>query len=217
MGELLAYLPQATPLTEYERAELPGTHTPGYERVLRLATTPYARAGWLVKSKGRWFLTDDGRHACRSFPNAEAFYQAAGHMLDEWRQSRLDQAVVTDEAEEKAWEQVRGYLQGLQPFEFQSLIGDLLTAMGYHVAWAAPAEKQRGLINFVVYSDPLGLSNPRIKVHILHTGQPVLMEGLKAFPVRPGSRGCRDFHFLGRLHPQRDRSRPTSRPPAGSP
>jgi restriction system protein len=33
----------------------------------------------------------------------------------------------------------------------------------------------------VVYADSLGLGVPRIKVHILHSGQAVLYEGLKAF------------------------------------
>ena len=181
VGDVLAHIPQAIPLTDYEKAEILATHTPRYERAIRFATVPYVKAGWLEKSKGRWFLTDEGKRACRRFPNALAFYQEAARKLGEWQQNRPDQIIVTDEAEERAFEQVRNYLQGMQPYEFQSLIGDLLTTMGYHVAWVAPAEKQRGLINFVVHSDPLGLSNTRIKVHILHTGQPVLIEGLKAF------------------------------------
>jgi len=37
----------------------------------------------------------------------------------------------------------------------------------------------------------LGLSAPRIKVHVLHSGQPVLFEGLKAFMsmLGPGEAG----------------------------
>lgn len=187
VGDVLAHIPQAIPLTEEEKAEIPATHTPRFERVVRHATTPFIHAGWLVKNKGRWFLTDDGKRACRGFPNAGAFYQEAGRMLDEWRQNRSRQVIITEEAEEKAWEQVRGYLQEMRPYEFQTLVGDLLTAMGYHVAWVAPPEKERGFINFVIYTDPLGLSNPRIKVHVLHSGQPVLFEGLKAFITDLGS------------------------------
>ena len=181
VGDILAHIPQATPLTEYEREDFPSTHTPMYARVIRLATTPFARAGWLVKNKGRWFLTDEGKRACKSFASADAFYQEAGRIFDEWQQNRSLQALVTEEAEEKAWEQIQRYLQEMRPYEFQGLVEELLVAMGYHLAWAAPPEKDRGFVNFVVYSDPLGLSIPRMKVHVLHSGQPVLLEGLKAF------------------------------------
>jgi len=181
VGEVLAYIPQATPLSEYEREDFPSTHTPRYERVVRLATPAYVKAGWLVKSKGRWYLTDEGKQACKSFATADSFYQEAGRIFEEWRRNRSLQALVTEEAEEMAWDQVRSYLQELKPFEFQTLVEDLLIAMGYHMAWVAPPEKYRGFVNFVIYTDPLGLSIPRIKVHVLHSGQPVLVEGLKAF------------------------------------
>ena len=181
VGDIMTFIPQATQLTEYEREILPSTHMPRYARAIRLATTPYVKAGWLMKSKGRWFLTDEGKRACKRFPSAGAFDQEAGRIFDEWRQNRSLQALVTEEAEEMAWEQIQVYLQEMKPFEFQRLAEDLLRAMGYHVAWVAPAEKERGFVNFVIYTDPLGLSSPRIKVHVMHGGQPVLVEGLKAF------------------------------------
>jgi restriction system protein len=180
-GEILAYIPQAILLTDYEIGVSPSTHTPRYEKATRLATTPYVNAGWLVKSRGRWLLTEEGKRACKSFTTSEAFYNEAARMLDEWHESRSVLALITEEAEEKAWEQIRSYLQEMRPYEFQQLVGDLLTAMGYHTAWSAPAQKERGFVNFVVYADSLGLGVPRIKVHILHSGQAVLYEGLKAF------------------------------------
>jgi restriction system protein len=181
VGDIMAYVPRATPLTDYEKEDFPATHTPRYARVIRLATIPYVKAGWLMKNKGRWFLTDEGKRACKSFTSADAFYQEAGRMFDEWRQNRSLQALVTEEAEEMAWEQIRTYLQEMKPYEFQMLAEDLLTAMGYHVDWVAPPEKERGFVNFVIYTDLLGLSTTRIKVHVMHGGQPVLLEGLKAF------------------------------------
>jgi restriction system protein len=181
VGDILAYIPQVIPLTEYESENLPSTNTPRYARVIRLATTPYGKAGWLLKSRGRWSLTDEGKRACKSFPTADAFYQEAGRIFDEWRQNRSLLALVTEEAEEMAWGQIRRFLQEMRPYDFQMLAGDLLSAMGYHVAWVAPPEKDRGFVNFVIYSDPFGLSIPRIKVHVMHSGQPVLSEGLKAF------------------------------------
>jgi restriction system protein len=181
VGELLAAIPQATTLTEYEQGISPSTRVPRYERAIRLAAIPFVKAGWLIKSKGRWYLTDEGRLACKSFQTAEAFSQATERILAEWLQARSLQAVVTEEAEEMAWEQIRSFLQQMDPHQFQTLVEDLLAAIGYHITWAAPPEKYRGYINFVIHSDPLGLSIPRIKVHVLHSGQPVLLEGLMAF------------------------------------
>ncbi|MGA2490758.1 MAG: hypothetical protein ABSF99_11350 [Anaerolineales bacterium] len=116
VADIFAYIPQETTLTEYEKGDFPSTHTPRYERIIRLATTPYVRVGWLVKNKGRWFLTDEGKQACKSFPTADAFYQEAGRLFDEWRQNRSLQALVTEEAEEMAWEQIRSYLQEMKPY-----------------------------------------------------------------------------------------------------
>ena len=181
VGEIMAHIPEATQLSEFERDISPASHMPRYEKAIRLATSPYVKAGWLVKGKGRWLLTEDGKRACRGFSSADAFYQEAARTLDEWRASRSVLTLVTEEAEEKAWEQVRSYLLELRPYEFQILAGDLLTAMGYHMAWSAPPGKERGFVNFILHSDPLGITGPRIKVHILHSGQPVLIEGLKAF------------------------------------
>jgi restriction system protein len=197
VADVLAHIPQAIQLTDTEKADFPPTHTPRYARVIRLATRPYVKAGWLVKSKGRWFLTDEGKQACKTFTTAEAFAQEAGRMMTEWRQDRQLLTVVTEEAQEMAWAQVSSFLQELKPYEFQMLVEDLLRAMGYHLAWVAPPEKDRGFVNFVIYSDPLGLSIPRIKVHVLQSGQPVLLEGLKAFISLLGSGDAGIFFSSG--------------------
>src|SRR5512137_2579600 len=69
--EVLAFLPEITALTEYERGYSPSTNMPRYERIVRLATIPLVKAGWLVKTdKGRWLITDEGRRAARRYPNA---------------------------------------------------------------------------------------------------------------------------------------------------
>jgi len=190
-GEILAYIPQATLLSDYESGVSPSTRTPRYEKAIRLATIPYVQAGWLIKSRGRWLLTEEGKRACKSFATADAFYLEAARIFDEWQECRSLLALITEEAEEKAWEQIRSYLQEMRPYEFQLLVGDLLTAMGYSMAWSAPPQKERGFVNFVIHADSLGLSVPRIKVHILHSGQPVLYEGLKAFMtvLGPGEAG----------------------------
>jgi restriction system protein len=180
-GEVLAHVAKATQLSDYESSFYPSTNTPRYEKIVRLATIPLVKAGWMVKGKGRWYLTDEGRQACRSFLGPADFYQRAVQLLDEWRQTHSAAALVTEEAEEQAWTQIRQYLLSTKAYEFQDLTGELLKAMGYHIAWIAPPGKDRGYINFIIYSDPLGVSLPRIKVHLQHSGQPALLEGFKSF------------------------------------
>lgn len=186
-ADILAQIPQAARLSGAEQEYIPNTHIPSYERAVRLASIPFEKAGWLEKCKGRWHITEAGKRACKSFSSAEAFSQEAARIMGTWRESRSQLSLISEDAQEKAWDQLRSYLQGLQPYEFRNLVGDLLKAMGFHITWVAPPEKERGIVSFIMYADALGLSQPRIKVHVLHTGQPVMFEGLKAFTSVLGS------------------------------
>jgi restriction system protein len=179
--EVLAHIPNAIRLTVYESSYYPSTTIPRYEKIVRLATIPLTKAGWLVKSRGRWYLTEEGRRACRGFKTSKDFTLEAGRLFDEWRQTCSSLSLATEEAEEKAWKQIRSYLQELRLYEFQDLVTELLKAMDYHIAWIAPPGKDRGYINLIAYSDPLGVNQPRIKLHILHSGQPAMVEGFKSF------------------------------------
>jgi restriction system protein len=180
--DILAFLPEITQLTDYERASSPPSNVPRYERIIRLATIPLAKAGWLVKNdKGRWYITDEGRQACRRYPNAQELYKEALRLFDESRQSAPLYTMAAEEAEEKAWDQIQRYLHESRRMEFQSLIADLLRAMGYHVAWIAPPEKDHGQVDMIAYVDPLGAKGPRILVQVKHKGQAVTVEGLRAF------------------------------------
>jgi len=193
-SEILAILPELTPLTDYEKGYSPSTNVPRYERIVRLATFPLEKAGWLVKSnKGNWYLTDEGRQACKRFPNVQEFYNEAVKLLDEVKKSTPLYRVVTDEAQEKAWEQIREFLQKMHRTEFQYLIADLLSAMGYHIMWVAPPEKSRGQIDIILYEKPIGTTRPRILVQVKHKGQAMTMEGLKNFLSALGSN---DFGLL---------------------
>ncbi len=180
--EILAFLPEITQLTEYEKGYAPPSNTPRYERIVRLATIPLEKTGWLVKSnKGRWYLTDDGRDACRRYPNARELYKEALRLFEVSRQGSPSYALAVEEAEEKAWEQIHKYLLETRRNEFRTLVADLLRAMGYHVSWVAPPEKDHGQIDLIAHTDPLGARVPRILVQVKHKGQPITSEGLAAF------------------------------------
>jgi restriction system protein len=180
--EIIAFLPEITNLTDYERGVSPATNTPRYERIVRLATIPLVKAGWLVKSnKGRWFITDEGRQAARRYSSARELYKEALRLFDESRQGAPAYTMAVEEAEEKAWEQIHKFLLESRRTEFRALVAELLRAMGYYVAWVAPPEKDHGQIDLVAHSDAIGIRGPRILVQVKHKGQPVTLEGITSF------------------------------------
>jgi restriction system protein len=180
--EIIAFLPEITPITDYEKGYLSQSNTPRYEKIVRLATIPLVRAGWLVKNnKGRWFITEEGRNACRKYNNAQELYQEALRLFEDDKQKHPSILIITEEAEEEAWEQVQLYLLEMNRPEFLQLIVDLLTAMGYYITWVAPPDKDRGQIDMIIKSDPLGIKGPQILVQVKHKGQPLTVEGLRSF------------------------------------
>jgi restriction system protein len=193
--EIMSETSKAIPLTEFESGHYPSTpNSTRFEKIVRFASIALVKAGWLVKSKGRWFITTEGKQAYQKFKDPEKFYREAEKLYREWRDTRPQEdnldtveedegstvAVTVEEAEELAWEQIQQYLQGMNPYDFQELVADLLRAMGYHVAWVAPPGKDRG-IDIIAYTDPLGANNPRIKVQVKHRGQSTAVDGLRAF------------------------------------
>jgi restriction system protein len=195
--EILDLIPKKTQLTEYEKGFYPSTpNSPRFEKIVRFATIDLVKAGWLVKSKGRWFITDEGRQNFNKFKDPEKFYKEAVRLYLVWKRSRpspkpdlptiidpggVEEISLTmEEAEEKAWEEIKEFLVNMQPYEFQELVADLLRAMDYHVSWVSPPGKDRG-IDIIAYTDPLGTSIPRIKVQVKRREGPVPVEGLRAF------------------------------------
>ncbi len=180
--ELLSILPEITSLTDYERSYSRSGNAPRYERMVRLATIPLVKAGWLVKTnKGRWFITEDGRQAARRYSSARELYREALRLFEESRQNTPVYAMTVEEAEERAWEQIHRFLLETRRTEFRSLVAELLRAMGYHVAWIAPPEKDHGQIDLVANTDPIGTRGPRIIVQVKHKGQAVTLEGVTTF------------------------------------
>jgi restriction system protein len=186
--EVLALLPDVVKLTEYELGYSSSANTPKYEKIVRLATIPLVKIGWMIKNdKGRWFLTESGRQACRKYPKIEELYTEAIRLYEESKKNLPLYKIAIDEAEERAWSLIQSYLQEASPIEIQKLIADLVGAMGYHVAWVAPPEKDHGPIDIVAFVDPLGAKGPRILVQVSHKGQAVTLEGLKTFSSIIGS------------------------------
>jgi restriction system protein len=197
-SEALSTLANAVTLTEYEK----GDYYAGdrrFEKIVRFATVDCVKAGWLVKDKGSWDVTEAGQKAFVEIGDPEAFYREAVRLYSLWKSAR--DAVVTTEplsteteiedaaeslsvtfeqAEEQAWAQIEAYLETSDPFEFQEIVAALLRGMGYHVSWIAPPGKDGG-VDIVGHTDPLGAQGPRIKVQVKRWQSKVDVDGLRSF------------------------------------
>lgn len=180
--EVLTLIPDFVKLTEEELKLSPETNTPRYEKIVRISTIPFTHAGWLIKNeKGRWFITEDGYQACRKFTNVQDFYTEAVRIYNVRRRVAPESVMEMEIAQETAWAQIEKHLHQLSPSELQVMLAELLRAMEYYPSWMAPAEKQRGQINLIAFSDPIGAKGQRIMAQIKHKGQAVTLEGIKSF------------------------------------
>jgi len=181
-SELIARLPEVVQLTDYEIGIASSSQYPRYARNVHLVTLPLFKTGWLTKTdKGQWYLTEDGRDACRRFSNPQDLYLEASRLSEEYQQKVAETLMSLDMIEEKAWENIANYIRGKNTIEVRRLVAVLLEALQYHITWVAPPQKKRGLIDMVVNTDPIGAKTLRILVQVRHTGQAMTVEGMKSF------------------------------------
>jgi restriction system protein len=193
--EVLARLEAKVEFSDFERGSYPSSPgTPRWHKILRFATIPLVKAGWLLKERGVWSVTDDGRAAFQKHKDPEAFYRTADRVYQDWRSSRPEPVEGPDELEgrvervrityeqasEDSWLEISDYLQNMDPYDFQELVAELLKAMDYHVYWVAPRGKDYG-VDIIAHTDPLGATKPRIKVQVKRRADPTAVEGLRAF------------------------------------
>ncbi len=133
---ILSILPEITQLTEYKKGYLPSTNMPRYEQIIRPATVPFVKAGWLFKNnKGHWYLTEEGRRAGKKYANTQELYKEALILLEERRQNASLHNIVAEGASEEAWVQIKKFPRVTKRAKFLRLIVGLLMAMEYHISW----------------------------------------------------------------------------------
>ncbi|HHT28342.1 MAG TPA: Mrr restriction system protein [Firmicutes bacterium] len=190
--EVLQRLERVVPPTPFENSTYPNRpNIRRYEKIVRFATITSVKAGWLVKNKGSWNLTDEGRIAFQRFLDPEQFDTEARRLYNEWRADQSDDGTTEDdsatqsattleEAEESAWSELETYLEQMSPYDFQELVAGLLRGMGYHVEWISPPGPDRG-IDIIAHSDPLGVKGPRIKAQVKRRTDKVTVDGVRGF------------------------------------
>ena len=201
-GEALQQLESRVVLTPYEQGHFESGGR-RFEKIVRFASVDCVKAGWLLKDKGIWSVTDEGRKAYSELRDPEAFYKRACKLYAEWRASQPDAdtisaevppaaelgsaehnakavSVTFEEAEEQAWGEISAYLTGMNPYDFQDFVADLLRAMSFHIAWISPPGKDGG-VDIVAWPDALGTRPPRLKVQVKRQQQAVNVDGLRSF------------------------------------
>lgn len=198
----LQALAERVTLTPYE-ADSYDSGGRRFDKIVRFATVDCVKAGWLVKEKGIWTITDEGRKMHNELTDPEVFYRRAVKLYSEWRAAQPDAevsavavtpdpdplapdntakavSITFEEAEEHAWAEISAYLRAMNPYDFQDLVADLLRAMTYHVSWISPPGKDGGL-DILAWPDVLGTRPPRIKVQVKRQQQAVSVDGLRSF------------------------------------
>jgi restriction system protein len=175
---VLERLEKTVPPTPFENSCYPDKpNVRRYEKIVRFGTIQPVKAGWLIKDKGLWSLSAEGRAAYERFPDPEQLGQEARRLYKQWKSQQptdeasseeepaVEAATTLEEAEESSWGQIEAHLTNMNPYDFQRLVAGLLQGMGYHVAWIAPPGPDGG-VDVIAQSDPLGINGPRIKVQV---------------------------------------------------
>jgi len=145
---------------------------------LRFFTIDCAKAGFLVKKAGTWYLTPEGEKAIALGPRA--LLEEANRKYREWEAEQRSKGpgendgdsegsseagtpeITMDQIQELANATLERHIASRNPYEFQELVAALLRGMGYFTPFVAPRGKDGG-VDVVAYRDPLGTLAPRIE------------------------------------------------------
>ena len=134
----LSQLKEKLDLSEYEA----GSYESGgmrFHKIVRFATVDCVKAGWMLKNKGKWFITPEGEDALRKFSSPGDFYREAKKLYRKWKSERdmdgspsadlepdeapeKEMSITYEQAEEVAWGEIRDHLATMNPYEFQDLV-----------------------------------------------------------------------------------------------
>lgn len=209
-SQVLHQVESSLPLTEFEQSPYPNhPEVRRYDRIVRFCTIGPTKAGWLQKDKGIWTITDEGRRAFERYTAPEEFAREFDRLYRQWKRERdgseeglvepeeVQVEAALEEAEERAWTEIRSHLERMNPYDFQELVAGLLRAMGYYVSWIAPPGKDGG-IDVLAYTDPLGTKHPRIKIQVKRRADTkVTVDGLRSFLAVLGEEDVGLFVSMG--------------------
>ena len=185
VAALRSAIAQRVELSGWEKELVNGS--PRWFTFLSFYSTTYSVAGFIRKSRGTWYLTDEGRDALSKSPEdvfvaalnayqkSKAGENAGGAAAGDGSSSSntdvsvsaLSHELSLEDIKEKADDGIRQFLASRSPYQFQDLVAALLRAMGFFTPFVAPKGKDGG-VDVIAFHDPLGTSNPRVKVQVKH-------------------------------------------------
>jgi len=130
---VLRRLEQVVPPTKFEETFYPKhPNIRRYEKIVRFSTIGAVKAGWLIKNKGTWLLSDEGGRAYASLRDPEAFMREVDRLYKKWAASQPEeepeeeepsQAIAAlEEAEEAAWTEIEIFHENMSPYDFQEVV-----------------------------------------------------------------------------------------------
>lgn len=191
LKQLLEQAESKLNLTDYEKANLEKSGYVRWHTYVHFYSIDCVKAGYIQKNNGIWYLTPQGEEALKLSP-AE-FMRSAQQKYRAWKKARNNLQIddieseetekvvrqaAYDQAVEQARTEIEEKIKSLGWYDFQRLVAELLTAMGYHVPFIAPPGQDGG-IDIIAYKDPLGTTTPRIRAQVKHREQKVTVKEVR--------------------------------------
>ncbi len=196
--DLFADVAPELSLTEEELAPV-SNGEPRWTNLIRWYSVDAVKTGYLTKENGHWRLTETGlaavdlpqdqyfakiREGYRAWDRnrklkATSAAESEGTVAEEIPgDADLTTTATYQDATERAAQEIVQHIESLGPYEFQELVGEVMTAMGYHVRSIAPPGPDGG-VDLVVYPDPLGTKNPRLIIQVKHRADKVTVKEMR--------------------------------------
>ena len=185
MRELMNRVGRQADLNDWAKERYEVTGNVRWQSIMQFFSITCAKAGYLVKKKGVWYITPEGEEALKL--GKDEFIWSAIVAYRKWKaelqspscdessthgeeETNGDSDTISfsyENIEQVALEGFERYISKKNAYEFQDLVAALLRGMGYHTPFVAPKGKDGG-IDVIAYRDPLGTESPRIQVQIKH-------------------------------------------------
>lgn len=147
-------------LSDYERAPYEKSGWIRWKAIVHFYSIDCVKAGYIRKSGGRWYLTEDGERALHLPP--EEFIRSAQAAYRAWKmgrekppevdteltaaeQGQIVRQAAYEEALAQARAEIEEYINNLGAYDFQKLVAELLRAMGYYVPYVSSPGRDGGI------------------------------------------------------------------------